>query len=340
MRVLYIINTGLIGGLQRHVLCLMESLKGIADTAVVINTEIEPQVVDLFADNGMKLYRLHGKSGHDLRIVLRLHKILQDFKPDIVHAHGLPLYGLFYFCLFRRSIPIIHSLHTPPTMPTLTTWLPWKLLEMRIAYWLPVSSETWVRFLKWHPKVKGEIFFNPLRLRHENHSRLDVEGWRGEGPVVGMVGRNDDQKDWPSFHKVEAIVKSRRPEITFFNAGENAICNGREMIGRMDLFIMTSKHEQLPTTVLECFECGTPICGFLPDGGTKDILHFSNGPVRDAFISNRDCSRLANLVEILLDNPSKRQAIVRDGWQILVNHFDAEKNCHGQLMDVYKRFVK
>ena len=168
MRILYVINTGLVGGLQRHVLCLMESLKGIAETAVVINTEIEPQVVDMFAGKGMKVYRLHGKSGHDWRIVGLFRKVIQDFKPDIIHAHGLPLFCLIYLCLFNRRIPVLHSLHTPSQKPSLMQWLPWKLLEWRVAYWLPVSSSTWAHFKKWHPRMKGEVFYNPLIIGESN----------------------------------------------------------------------------------------------------------------------------------------------------------------------------
>ena len=65
MKVLYVINTGLVGGLQRHVLCLMEALKGIADTAVVINTEINPQLVPMFQNNTY-FFATKGLTGMDL----------------------------------------------------------------------------------------------------------------------------------------------------------------------------------------------------------------------------------------------------------------------------------
>ena len=102
---------------------------------------------------------------------------------------------------------------------------------------------------------------------------------------------------------------------------------------------MTSKSEQLPTTILECFAIGTPVCGFLPEGGTVDILAFSNGSVDRAFIRERSCENLADLVLDLLTSPEQRKALVEDGQQILENHFDAEKNCKGQLMDIYRRFT-
>ena len=99
---------------------------------------------------------------------------------------------------------------------------------------------------------------------------------------------------------------------------------------------MTSISEELPTTVLECFALGTPICGFLPDGGTSDILQYSKGPVKEAFIEERSCERLAELVLDLLAHPEKRRAMVEDGRRILEGHFDAEKNARGQLMGIYE----
>ena len=339
IKILYVINTGLVGGLQRHVLCLMESLKGIADTAVVINTEIDPQLVPMFENKGVKIYRLHGKSGHDWWIVGRFRKVLKDFKPDIIHAHGLPLFCLFYLCLFHRNIPVLHSIHTPSQKPSFGNLFIWKLLEWRVCYWLPVSSSTWEMFKKWHPKASGEVFFNPVRLGDFPKTK-DFVGRKEVRFVVGMVGRNADVKDWPSFHEVERLVKEQMPEVVFVNAGETEVCDGRRAISTMDLFLMTSKSEQLPTAVLECFALGTPVCGFLPEGGIKDILVFSNGAVRGAFIEERDCGKLAQLVIDLLKNESRRRDMADDGWRILNNHFAAEKLVPGKLMEIYRRFAK
>ena len=108
----------------------------------------------------------------------------------------------------------------------------------------------------------------------------------------------------------------------------------------MDGFVLTSKHEEMPTVVLEAFAERTAICGFIPEGGMSEILSFSTGPLKEVFIKNRDTSRLAEIVMSLLKDEAKRNAVIEDGWQILTNHFDAEKNCRTQLMDVYRRMMK
>ena len=125
--------------------------------------------------------------------------------------------------------------------------------------------------------------------------------------------------------------------VQFLNAGEKSTCDGREAIAKMDLFVMTSKHEELPTTVLECFALGTPVCGFIPVGGMSDILKFSTGPLREVFIAERSCEKLADIVLDLLAHPEKRLALIEDGRQIVESHFDAEKSCRGRLMEIYEK---
>ena len=341
MRVLYIGDRGA-GGIANHVNCLAGCL---------------PDGVERYAINVGGDEEFAGKNGHDLREWFQIRRVIKTFKPDVVHFHTCCILMAAYVRSQTSNLKLLCSWHTPTRGK-----MSWKL---RIFFWLlgkdcvylPVSTPTWEGLKKWLPKAKGEVFFNPIRIG----GGLEVLKFGGlDGSLskhlniqtskhlftVGMVGRNADQKDWPSFHKVEEKVKEKfrslevwrlgNKRVEFLNAGETEACDGRAAIAQMDLFVMTSKSEELPTTALECFVMGTPICGFVPKGGMSDILSFSKGPVREAFIVERDCDKLAGIVMDLLAHPEKRQALVEDGWQI-VQHFDAEKNVRGQLMRVYEK---
>ena len=341
MKVLYVVNEALMGGIQRHVLCLMQSLQGVADTAVVFNVESDASVIRMFEDAGLKVYRLKGRSGHDLRIVGRFRRVLADFCPDVIHAHVLPVLVLLAlrFGLKGRT-PVINSLHMRMGRQSLAGRLMDLLCRGTVDYWLPVSAATGDAIWRGHPKAKGEVFFNPIKIGKMGIGKREP----ADNYIVGMVGRNEDQKDWPAFHAVEERVKDRwgmkeKRAIEFLNAGEKEVCNGQEAIAKMDLFVMTSKHEQLPTTMLECFALGTPICGFIPEGGVREVLDFSAGPVREAFLEERDCGKLADLVMVLLRDGDLRRRIAEDGRRIVEEHFDAEKNCRGQLMDIYRKVI-
>ena len=173
--------------------------------------------------------------------------------------------------------------------------------------------------------------------------------------VIGMVGRSDPAKGWQSYAEVAGSIKEveacgvgvdKTEALEKFGSAAEVVDwkgiqpNGREWIRKMNLFVLTSKHEEMPTVVLECFAERTPICGFIPEGGMSEILSYSNGALKEVFIAKRDCEKLAAIVERLLKDEALRRRVVEDGWQILTNHFDAERNCRGQLMDVYRRLCR
>jgi len=324
MRVLYVSDRGE-GGIKRHVQCLRSCLPPEVERYTI--GEDEP-----FA----------GKNGHDVREWLQIRRVVKWFRPDIVHFHTPCFLMALYVRLFSKA-KIVCSWHTPTNGNVGLGVKVFFAILGKNCYFLPVSGATWAGLKKWLPYAQGEVFFNPLK-RVVSCQELGVSGVT-TNPLttnhftVGMVGRNADQKDWPSFHRVEELVKAKMPSVKFLNAGENGMCDGRAAIREMDVFVMTSKHEQLPTTMLECFAEGTPICGFVPEGGTQEVLDFSKGPLKSVFVKERDCGKLAKMVAELLQSPERRQALVEDGRQILEGHFDAEENCHGQLMAVYQRLM-
>lgn len=307
MRILFISDRG-DGGIKRHVQCLRSCL---------------PQEVEHYTIGEDEPFA--GKSGHDVKEFAQICCVIRKFKPDIVHFHT----PNFLMALGARVLgcKLVCSWHTPTNRKMGLGARAFFWLLGKDCYFLPVSSATWEGLKKWLPYAKGEVFYNPMRVDSRNGSRT------GKKRVIGMVGRNADQKDWPSFHKV-----ADRVGVEAWNLGEKEFCsNAREKIGQMTVFVMTSKHEQLPTTMLECFLMKTAICGFIPEGGTSDVLQYSNGALKEVFIKERSCEKLAAIVKRLLTDEELRNRVVEDGWQILTNHFDAEKNCRGQLMEIYRR---
>ena len=350
MKILYISDRH-DGGILRHVRCLRQSL----------SHDVETFEIGLGGDE-----EFAGRSGHDLREWWQIRRVIRDFKPDVVHFHIPALFMVLYVRLFTR-LPIVRSWHTPTGGKE---YLKNKLIRLLVGsscYYLPVSGRTWEGLRKRNPNIKGEVFYNPIRI---NRSFLRSGGGLG---IIGLIGRFADQKDWSSFVDIcnkiigmnSATGKAELAEVAGLSHlkclgvgvtegealakfGEAAKIvdwqgpqpNGREWIGKMDVFVLTSKHEEMPTVVLEAFAERTAICGFIPEGGMSEILSFSTGPLKEVFIKNRDTSCLAEIVMSLLKDEAKRNAVIEDGWQILTNHFDAEKNCKGQLMDIYRRMTK
>lgn len=310
MRVLFISDRNP-GGIVTHVRTLLSCLRAEGVECYAIG-EDEP-----FA----------GTSGHDWREWAQIRRLVKTFKPQVIHFHIPNLVMAFYARFFTRC-KIVCSWHTPTSGKMRSGERLFCQILGKRGFYLPVSRTTYEGMERQICRMKGEVFYNPLQI-----GTLKAKTRQN---VVGMVGRNAQVKDWPSFHRVVDILG-----VEGWNIGEEMIVpNARDKIGEMALYLLTSFSEEMPTVVLECFAERTPICGFIPKGGMKEILSYSNGALKEVFIEDRDCTKLAEIARRILGDRKLQERLVEDGWQILTNHFDAEKNCRGQLMDIYRRIVR
>ena len=377
MKVLYLINAGIMGGRERHVMTLVRSLPKEIEYCICAVSAGE--ATEAMQAAGLNVRVLGGCNGHDVRVFPRFIRLLREFKPDVVHAHSGALIPYIVMRFFPR-IALVQSVHGPSVSGA--EWaarrksVAWKvksilswILERKPDYYLPVSQATWDEFKIVHPDAKGEVFFNALNLDALPEARrpqgeCPTEGASQQNPsvrrrVVGMVGRMADQKDWPSFAKVADLLKERMPELEIWgvgageewaqeNVGEDARHvkwfgsrqDARELISQMDVFVMTSKHEQLPTTMLEAFAMHVPVAGFLPEGGTSEVLALAQGCEAALMNKERDCAKAADAVIRILSDDALYAAMVREGDHIVHEYFDMKKLCATQLADVYRRLKR
>ena len=363
MRVLYLINAGIMGGRERHVLTLVKSLpKGVEHCICAVSGG---EATDAMRDAGLNVKVLGGRSGHDIRIVSRFIRLLREFRPDVVHAHSAAFLPYVVLKWFRR-IPLIQSIHGPSNTgeecEARKKSLKWKLklfmsglFERKPEYYLPVSKATWDDFKIASPDAQGEVFFNALNLAGLPKAAMKDERGR---KIVGMVGRNAPPKDWPSFCRVAAIVSKLRDDIEFWgvgadepwakeNVGDDAKYvrwfgsrqDARDLIAQMDVFLLTSKYEQLPTTLLESFAIGVPVVGFLPEGGTKEVLELSD-KTSALLLPDRDCQHLAEELIRVVDDKKLREQMAAEGRNIVTRRFDMKELCVTQLMGIYDRILR
>lgn len=377
MKVLYLINAGIMGGRERHVMTLVRSLPKEIEYCICAVSAGE--ATEAMQGVGLNVRVLGGRNGHDVRVLPRFIRLLREFKPDVVHAHSGALIPYMVMRFFPK-IALVQSVHGPSVsgvewaarrksigwkIKTILSWI----LERKPDYCLPVSQATWDEFKIVHPNAKGEVFFNALNLdalpvarRSRDVRPIDCGGQtvadKGR-KIAGMVGRMADVKDWPSFAKIARLLKAHIADVEVWgigaseewareNVGEDARYvkwfgsrqDARELIVQMDVFVLTSKYEQLPTTLLEAFALHVPVAGFLPEGGTSEVLALAQG--REAALLNkeRDCRKAADAVIRLLSDNALYDNLVREGDRIVHEYFDMKKLCATQLMDIYNRIIK
>ena len=136
------------GGILRHVRCLRECLP----------PEVETYEIGKGGDE-----EFVGRNGHDFREWVQIRRVIRAFKPDIVHFHIPALMMMVYVRFFTR-LPIIRSWHTPTTGKEGLKAKVMRWLLGRNCYYLPVSTRTWEGLKRWAPSIKGEVFYNPIRI--------------------------------------------------------------------------------------------------------------------------------------------------------------------------------
>jgi glycosyltransferase involved in cell wall biosynthesis len=353
MRVLYILGQGGFGGIERHVQGILQNLDPTTVAPHLCVVMKHGPVSEAIAHSGIPVTILRGANGHDGRIVPKLLNLLRTFKPDIIHAHEMQVLVLMTL-LLHPQIPVVFSVHCPVKVRDQSWWRSQLILRGmlgRVNHFAGVSQSTLDTLLAYAPQVatRSSVIFNGLSLadlapRDPLGVRQEL-GIRADAPIVCGVGRLAEQKDWGAFLDVCASIATAHPACHFLAIGDGPLRDtlhrrsddlrlaknlhwlggrpdARRLLGASDLFLFTSVHEELPTTLLEAFAMRTPVVGFLPKGGTAEVLALSRGREPALLAQTRDCGRLVKACLSLLQNPAQARAMADEGYDLVHRHFD------------------
>ncbi len=141
--------------------------------------------------------------------------------------------------------------------------------------------------------------------------------------VFGAVYINSPYKGWSYLHQALEILKAdcidKQPTVVIFGSSNNAEVknaipfktiflgylkdehSAALIYNAADVFVVPSVADNLPTTVLECLSCGTPVVGF-DVGGIPDMIeHKQNGYLA----RYKDAQDLAEGIEYCIENKMK-----------------------------------
>lgn len=294
MNILYLI-TGLgLGGAEKVVCDLADQMSNLGHEVKIAYLTGEILVrpknvnVDIIPLDLNNLYELYSASN-------KYKKLIQDFQPDVVHAH------MVHANIFTRinrigcAIPkLICTAHNSNEGGRLRM-IAYRLTNFLSDFNSNVSQEATESLISKGAFNKNNLttVYNGIDLSKFKLSKIDK---KNDEIMILSVGRFNEQKDYPNLFKAIKILKDNNliEKVKFYVAGDGALrpylektiedlgINNNivllgnrsdipELLNQADFFVLSSRHEGLPTVVIEAMACETFVVA-TDCGGSAEIL--------------------------------------------------------------------
>ena len=293
MKILYVI-TGLgVGGAEKVVCDLADQmiLKGhdvkiVYLTGSVLVKPISPRI---------ELLPLHLNSASNVFSASRKYKkIIRDFSPDVIHSHMI--HANIFARLNHLSFKYIRLICTAHNSNEggRVRMLAYKLTNFLSNLNTNVSQEASESLISKGAFNKNNLItvYNGIDLNKFNFFNKDKNS--NELNFLS-VGRFNKQKDYPNLFQAISILKNTiNKEVKFYIAGDGELRPQLEqlivdlgisdcvvllgkrsdipnLLNKADYFVLSSRHEGLPTVVIEAMACGTFVIA-TDCGGSAEIM--------------------------------------------------------------------
>jgi glycosyltransferase involved in cell wall biosynthesis len=262
---------------------------------------------------------------HDLAAVLRLRRLLRDWAPDLVHAHGLRAGALAALAAAGRPYRLVVTVHNPPpaTRPGRIVHAALERLAARRAdavTW--VSEDLAARMRRAGARDGGRAVvaapgFAPPEPDQIAAAREDLGG--ADRPAIFAAGRLAEQKGFAVLIAAAARWQGRHPCPRLAIAGEGPLAGalasqahaagvpvrflGRRndvpaLMAAADVVVVPSLWDGQPLVVQEALRSGQPLVASRA-GGIPGLT----GEDGALLVPAGDAGALAEAVLAVLDNP-------------------------------------
>jgi sugar transferase (PEP-CTERM/EpsH1 system associated) len=303
-----------------------------------------------FLDPAVRLFEGRRREGNDIRAVVDLYKTFKREQPDIVHTHGwgTVIEGMIAARLARVPV-LVHGEHGTLQLKR------HQRLAQRIAWRhadrvLSVSSRL-------ADRMAAEIGFPAFRVstirngvdlsrfgrvnQSEARKRL---GLPGDATIVGAVGRLVPVKDHATLIAAVRRIRDSGLRATLVIAGEGPLRHALQrqivtlgveesvqllghrpdiehVLAALDIFVLSSRSEGLPNTVLEAMASGLPVVSTKVGGAEEVVLDGQTG----ILVAPASGEALEEALAGLLTDSGRRRAMGAAGRQRVESEFALSK---------------
>lgn len=354
-RILYIITQGILGGAQTHIIHLCEYLKEDYDIHVAVG--VYGPLVGNLSNEGIEVHIVPSlvrpiSFWKDVTAMRELVDLIHSLKPDLISTHSSKAGILGRLSAKICGVPVIFTAHgwafTEGVHPTRRIIYIWA--ERLAAKWAEriicvsdydrrlalhhgvTSSDRIITIHNGMPLLANIVTDNP----HKKNNRV-------ERVEFIMVARFTEPKDHELLLKTISKLNSQNDYyFTFVGDGElldkakelsldlgidKKVCflgarqDVPELLNRADAFVLTSKWEGLPRSIIEAMRAGLPVIAS-DVGGVSELVEDG---ITGYLVPRDDPNTLKSRLETLIDNPQLRQQMGHAGYQRFIDKFTFER---------------
>src|SRR5712664_2174102 len=289
----------------------------------------------LLEEAGVEVRYLGKRPGFDYRMYSRLHPVLRDCQPDIVHTHLHVLrYALPSLLLLKRA-SLLHTVHNlaEREIEPRARWLQRYALNHGVAP-VAVAEEVALSLERLYGIQRCRVISNGIPKKCYASSQTARREWRAregfgdEDVLFVCVARFAPQKNHALLLKAFAQGPASDPSAHLVLVGEGTLRGQLEetvknlglvdqvhflglrtdipdVLGAMDVFVLSSDYEGNPLSVMEAMAAGLPIVSTAA-GGVPDL--FENGK-EDFIVQPGDLQGLGKSMNSLLKYQAARESM-------------------------------
>ena len=350
-RVIQFIESRGPGGAERLMLNLASGLIKRGHLLMVIPL-YESYVSDRCRELGIPYSILKTNRRLDVSLAVRLRKIVSEFRPDLIHAHGLDA-GVYASLAAIGSVPVLTTLHGAVELHKGSPWRMWakgRVLRLARTTLVAVSHDLRHKVIE-HGLVNAEkvvTIHNGVDFEFANgcadHESLRAAlGIPHSAPVVGTVANARQEKGYERFLKAAAKISRLRPGVRFVIAGnlyvdrEAWIRDRIEKMGlekyvqhlgfrpdiervfaMLDVFVLASDSEGFSLATVEAMALGKPVVA-TRCGGPEEIIEDGKTGI---LVEIDEGAAIAERVLWLHDHPSEARCMGEQAAQSVRERFD------------------
>jgi glycosyltransferase involved in cell wall biosynthesis len=361
LKILYLITRAEAGGAQMHVLELMRGLKERAE--IFLGSGEVGFLMDEASLLGVKTHHLHFLTtklspSHDFKAIDEARMLIRHVKPDIVHLHSSKAGIVGRLAAQREGVPFVFTAHG------------WAFTDG--ASWqrklVAIPSEWVAACMGGHIICVSEYDY-ALALRHHitKSSRMtmvhnglkDSSAWAQPDaqPLVSviMVARFADPKDHALVVQAMSLIENKNWTLSLVGDGpllqsckaqadvlgvsnRVSFCGARsdvvKLLARSHIFVLASKYEGFPISILEAMRAGLPVVASDVGGVKEAVIDGMTGWL----FSKGDVGMLASKLSALLQSPKMRADFGRAGRERFLREFTVERMIE-KTEDVYRKVL-